>query len=389
MSELLDMATRLLGSGVLLGAAGYAALSLLRLDRAAALRDTVRTRLFGPDPLAERARATVARQRSRSGALVEGSGLWVSPPLHPPPDYAAQVAGSRILAVGNLKGGVGKTTLTGNLSAYLAEALPKPVLVVDLDFQGSLSSLAAPGISWLPEPGRDSLATALVSGDVGPAEIAAAPLQALGPGGAPTPQLRVVPAYYELAQAENRLTLEWLLSDREDPASDIRYRLARVLHAPEVRDRYSAILIDCPPRLTIGHIQALAAASHLIIPTIFDKMSAEAVVAYGLEVETFRRSLCPHLAFLGVAGSVWNGDRVQTERDMRDEIAQRLARPQIDGGLAGRVEIAPTETFLRDLVWFKSPNIAYATQPRSERDAKAWAPVEALGQMVIARMGLV
>ncbi len=378
-------------------AIGFAALALavaaaaLRLAAPPAFRRLaarIRDSVFEADPRADRALALVARKAAKTGALVEGSGLWVARPLHQPPDYAADVAASRVLAVGNLKGGVGKTTLTANLGAYLAEHLERPVLMVDLDFQGSLSSLAADGGTWLPSPGRDSLASALVSGDVGSAEIVEAPLMAVRQGGEAEPRLRIVPAYYELAQAENRITLEWLLSDPSDPTEDVRYRLARVLNAPAVREHYACILIDCPPRLTVTHIQALCAASHLMIPTIFDKLSAEAVLAYGHEVEHLRRSLCPNLQYLCVAGSVWNGDRNRNEEAVRDEVAERLKRAEIDGGLGGRVGLAPEETFFRDLVWFKSENIAYATQPRGAREANAWRPVEALGRLVIERMGL-
>ncbi len=365
----------------LLAAAGL--LRLLSAKEFAAAAGWVRARLFGPDRAAQ-ARALVARKPVRGGREVEGAGLWVSPPIHRPTGYAEAVSRAKILAVGNLKGGVGKTTTTANLAAFLAERLSKPVLAIDLDFQGSLSSLAAEGGTWLPVPGRDSLATALVGGDLAPRDIAPAPLAAEG-----APGLRLVPAYYDLAQAETRIATDWLLADRDDPRADIRYTLARLLHAPEVTETYSAILIDCPPRLTVGHVQALAAASHLAIPTIFDRMSSEAVVAYALEVENLRRAgVCPHLSYLGVAGSLWNGDRAQSERDAMAALAARLVRPEHDGGLAGKLAILPEETFLRDLVWFRSDGVAYATRPRGEKERRAWEPVEALGRLAIERMGL-
>jgi AAA domain len=89
----------------------------------------------------------------------EGKGVWLTTPIDQPPDYRRGVTNSRTLAIANLKGGVGKTTLAANIGAYLAKEWQKRVLLIDLDFQGSLSSMAFPGKDWLPTAHQSSLAT--------------------------------------------------------------------------------------------------------------------------------------------------------------------------------------------------------------------------------------
>ena len=108
-----------------------------------------------------RALQAVARTSNESGAC-EGKGVWVTTPVRQPHDYWRGVTNAKTLAIANLKGGVGKTTLAANIGAYLAKDWQKRVLLIDLDFQGSLSSMAFPGKDWLPGLDQSSLATRLI-----------------------------------------------------------------------------------------------------------------------------------------------------------------------------------------------------------------------------------
>jgi chromosome partitioning protein len=244
----------------------------------------------------DRARRAVARDCTPAGP-VEGKGLWIcDKPVKPPKsyDYATAIAASKILIVANAKGGVGKTTVCANLGAYFSQQFTRPVLMIDLDFQGSLSSMSIVGQeNWLPPQNLDSEATYLISGDRSANHVASVGRHATG-----AESLKIIGSYYDLAQAENRTMVEWLIGDHK---SDLRFRLAEILHSIAVRETYSLVLIDCPPRLTTAAIQALAAATHVLIPTRLEEPSTEAVTTFVNQVETFREAgLCRYINHVGV-----------------------------------------------------------------------------------------
>src|ERR1043166_9612700 len=279
-----------------------------------------------------------------SGGLCEGRGVWLTRPVELPEDYARRVRASKVLAVANLKGGVGKTTLAANIGAYLAKERHLRVLLIDLDFQGSLSSMAFPQEDWVPLEGQNSLATQLISNDIRPQQL---PLIArrvsLGTdANASLGQLAVITSFYDLAQAENRLMVEWLLNFQPSWSSgfvgrlldifgfkrfklkDVRYVLAQILQTDVVEKAFDLIILDCPPRLTTAGIQAFCASSHLLIPTIFDRTSAEAVISFHQQIETLKQEgICRELKYLGVVGTKWSGNQIippmwrdQTRQDL-------------------------------------------------------------------------
>lgn len=222
-------------------------------------------------------------------AIASPNGIWIH---DKPIQRTVQRPNHRVLVVANAKGGVGKTTLAANLAAALASRIEKPILLIDLDFQGSLSSMAiVEEGARVPIGKGSSRAALLVSGKLTTADLLQLPL-ATG-----SQRIRVLPAFYDLAQEENRVMLEWIVGDRRDP----RFTLAELLSEPEIVDHFGLVIIDCAPRLTSGTIQALAAGSHLLVPTILDGPSSEAVVNFVGEVEEFRASnLCPRIKYVGV-----------------------------------------------------------------------------------------
>ena len=348
-----------------------------------------------------RALDAVGRVIDHRGAH-EGKGVWLTTPIEQPRHYWRDVANARILAIANLKGGVGKTTLAANLGAYLAREWQKRVLLIDLDFQGSLSSMAFPGKDWLPGAHQSSLATRLISGDIAPVDV---PLLAQevdlrsgenGPG-----RLQVITAYYDLAQADNRIMIEWLLQcihfrpgDLREAlierlrgnllgTADVRYTLAKSLHSDIVQRAFDLIIIDCPPRLTTAKIQALCASSHLLIPTIFDRTSAEAVVTLYEQIETLKRArICPHLRYMGVVGTMWK----------RGRVAQIDAMTFVKDALGeGPLRILPEHTFVPHasaLVNDASEGIAHMVMPNSKESQQIRTAIAELAERVAVEMAI-
>jgi chromosome partitioning protein len=241
--------------------------------------------------------AQITKLRHDLESITEGAQeLWKLRPPRAFPEYMEWMqpgAGARLITFGNLKGGVGKTTLAANFAAYLSHKRHKPVLLVDLDYQGSLSNMLMLAIEreevesrvdWLFDEVAD-LAT------LDRAAIHLVPKLC---------QAWLVPANYTFAQLENRLLLHWML--QRDGAVDVRYRLAHALLRPEVRRKYAAIIFDMPPRMTLGALNALVASHTFVVPTVLDKLSAEAVGQFLTNMRAIRADLKLNIELAGIAG---------------------------------------------------------------------------------------
>ncbi len=336
--------------------------------------------------------------RDESGDLPrEGDGLWVAQPISELtiPGYNHNIQNAKILVVANAKGGVGKTTVAACLGGRFAEIAiannHKPVLLIDLDFQGSLSSMCFVGEeNWLPGPNRDSEATYLLSGNKDANEIANISKQAMVAKGNELyviPKLKVITSYYDLAQAENRLMVEWLIGDRK---KDLRLHLGELLHSNAVREAYSLVIIDCPPRLTTGAIQALAAGTHLLVPTILDNPSAEAVVTFVRQVEVFRKAgLCPSIEYLGVVATVVDGR--QNLEPERIRLSDRIGLSWDDGGVDGKISLLPMPTEIPDNKAFRDAagqGNPYFTMGENQQVKSTKDAIKALANEVARKMNL-
>jgi chromosome partitioning protein len=186
----------------------------------------------------------------------------------------------RVIAVANQKGGVGKTTTSVNLSACLAEA-GKRVLLIDIDPQGNATS----GLGVDRRKVKASVYDLLLE-DM-------SPLDAMVPTG--TDGLFVVPATMDLAGAEIELV----------PRISRENRLKRVLDP--IKDQFDFILMDCPPSLGLLTINALTAADSILIPIQCEYYALEGLSQLMDTFKLVREALNTALEVEGVVLTMFDG----------------------------------------------------------------------------------
>jgi chromosome partitioning protein len=183
------------------------------------------------------------------------------------------VSAPPVMAVVNQKGGVGKTTTAINLAAALAE-VGHPTLLVDLDPQANSTS----GLGLDPARARLNVYHLLT----GEAEMA----QVVEPTGASG--LSIVPSHIDLAGAEIELAG---LPEREGL---LRKALAATPAGVEL------VIIDCPPSLGLLTVNALVAATSMLIPTQCEYFALEGLRHLMYTHQLVRSRLNPKLAIAGI-----------------------------------------------------------------------------------------
>jgi cellulose biosynthesis protein BcsQ len=333
-----------------------------------------------------------------------GGRIWETPVKTSLPQFRKRTGDDPrhaiIISMMNLKGGVGKSTIAANLGTVLWKHFDRRVLLVDMDFQASLTSLCLPGadIDGL----RRDKAFVQRAFQKRPAEFetiypclhrirkeAACKCEVLGTD-------------EDLSDVEDQLMMQWIIGETDD---DIRFRMRNLLHSDLIQQRYDYIILDCPPRNTTASVNALAASDYLMVPVLLDYTSAEAVPRMLATLKRIRDNrevpICPEIEVAGIVANrvLQDGKLTPDEQHVWDELSKwaedrwgsevhRFARAIPDrvdfGRAAGRHELAALHSqdiqrVFVDLAKQVESRVAFGEGLKSARDAaitaKATKPV--------------
>ena len=208
----------------------------------------------------------------------------------------------RVIAIANQKGGVGKTTTTVNLGASLAE-LGFRTLIIDLDPQGNAST----GLGLNPWSVEVSMYDVL---------LREAPLEDCIEASS-VRNLFVAPANLELAGAEVELVH---MFSRE-------MRLRRAIDP--LRQDYQYVLIDCPPSLGLLTVNALAAASEVLVPIQCEYYALEGLGQLLRNVDLVKKNLNPELEVRSLVLVMYDARTnlsEQVAKEVRSHFGDRVCR---------------------------------------------------------------
>jgi chromosome partitioning protein len=233
---------------------------------------------------------------------------------------------TKIYAIANQKGGVGKTTSVINICAYLAGS-GRRVLLVDIDPQANATS----GLGYDKYQLTQSTYHLLLE---------SASLEAVRQS-QPEFKLDILPAHPHLAGAEVELV----------NAIGREYRLRNVLE--KVNGRYDYILIDCPPSLGLLTVNALTAARDgVLIPVQCEYLALEGLTQLTQTIELVQKYLNPQLQIRGL---------IMTMYDSRTNLSRQVVE-EVRSHFPGKVfrAIIPRNVRLSEAPSFGQPISAYA-----------------------------
>ena len=232
---------------------------------------------------------------------------------------------TRVIAVANQKGGVGKTTTAVNLAASLAVAEQR-TLLIDGDPQGNATS----GVGL----DRDQFSTTVYDVLIGQASIADATVRSVQ-----FRHLDVVPATPDLAGAE----IELVDAERRE----LRMREA----IGSVAGQYDYVLIDCPPSLGLITLNMLAAADALLIPLQCEYYALEGLSQLLNTVHLVQRKLNEQLVIDGVLLTMYDA-RLNLSRQVASEAREYFGSQVFDTIIPRNVRLAEAPSFGKPIILY-------------------------------------
>jgi cellulose biosynthesis protein BcsQ len=249
-----------------------------------------------------------------------------------------------VILLANHKGGVGKTTVAANVAASFAQKHKERVLLIDLDYQGSLTNLmlrqAKAPVDKFPSAVNELILAALPKSWEKSCISSAAN------------NLDYISCFYSFEAMERSAEHSWILGDEPD---DIRYRLARAVLSDEVQKAYDRVILDVPPRFTVGFINGLCCSTHLFVPTVVDSTSAAAVSYFARQFVTLK-AVNPVVKLSGIIGTR-TANTTGTTLPATQNGAANLAESGVQKALS-----SSNSYFMRDAVIRHHQRLSYGTE---------------------------
>ncbi len=231
---------------------------------------------------------------------------------------------ARVMAVANQKGGVGKTTTATNLGACLAE-LGHRTLIVDLDPQAN----ATTGLGLDPRAVDVSMYDVMLRET--PLDDCIEPTD--------VKNLFVAPASLDLAGAEIELV----------PVFSREHRLRRAIE--QVVEDFAFVLIDCPPSLGLLTVNALAAASEVLVPIQCEYYALEGLGQLLRNVELVRKNLNPTLEVSTIVLVMYDA-RTKLAAQVVDEVRRHFGEKVCHQVIPRSVRLSEAPSFGQPIITF-------------------------------------
>jgi chromosome partitioning protein len=253
---------------------------------------------------------------------------------------------SRVVAIANQKGGVGKTTTAINLGAALA-AFDRKIALVDFDPQANATS----GLGFSRQNNGANAYDVLLGAD---------PREALRE--TTFPNLWLLPSGRDLVGAEIELV------DQEARERKLRGALDRI------RNDFDFVFVDCPPSLSLLTVNGLTAADSVLVPLQTEYFALEGVTELLETVERVRSVFNPALEIEGILLTMYD-DRTNLSRQVLDDIRKHFGNLVYD-------TVIPRNVRLGEAPSFGKPVLAYDIKSKG---AEAYL---SLGKELLQRRGI-